>query len=331
MNRDDIPFAKTPGRGARQKETISFVPRAEPYHSPETAWDRRSNGSARNSRGSDHVRIAAGLVVLLCFLGSVAVFFVHRNSVAHRVNAAPLMEKSGSEVYEDRVEAMRILAGVLDAKSIPEALRFVRMKENISDLMVQYSHWIGGGEQIERLFSFSEATEAGRDFLWCNVRLKNSPTRTAVFERTEAGLRLDWESFVHHNEMPWKEFLDQEVEESRMFRIVMMRDDYYAYAYADNEEFKCFKIQDALGEASCWGYCPVDSVAYSAISALYMTKGQEIEGDQPAFISRGVVTKEVPKLELRVVLKLKFEVGEASKGQRQVLIEELVSESWLLP
>ena len=145
------------------------------------------------------------------------------------------------------------LHGFLRAQSDEERLQYLRhTDESRSRILsaIQSTTWDFGA--IEMIGDVMLVHDSGREIASVDVGFSNGLARTAVFELTADGPKLDWESFALHEQIGWEEFLDGTGEAS--FRIELTRDDYYNYNFGDQKLWTCFRLVNPKNSVACWGY-----------------------------------------------------------------------------
>ena len=168
----------------------------------------------------------------------------------------------------------------------------------------------------------------GTDFFWLHTELDDLSVRTAAFEVTADALKLDWESFVNYSEIPWADFLTEEVTGPHDFRVVARAEEYYNFAYTDREKYICVFLTDPDELDHCWGYADRSSVVGQTWSEILHTGDAQETAlvEHPDFGTFEFPTKkEKPKHHM--ILRLRFD--EAGKGHKQVLIDSVVSHFWI--
>ena len=68
---------------------------------------------------------------------------------------------------------------------------------------------------------------SGKKFTWIDVKFKDGASRTAVFEITPEGPKLDWESFVLFADPLMSDFVSNQPSEPAVYRVTCTVGDYY--------------------------------------------------------------------------------------------------------
>ena len=150
------------------------------------------------------------------------------------------------------------------------------------------------------------------DQLWIvhlDVKVGSDSTpRTVLLERTEAGYKVDWESYVDHSKIPFEAFASKEGEipnEPLEFRVSINRSEYHNYDFADPEKWSSFRIQNPYSENVLYGY---------------IKKGPAADAVEPLFY--------YGEISIPVILKLKYLNAD---GRKQGLVEivEVIQKNWV--
>ena len=119
---------------------------------------------------------------------------------------------------------------------------------------------------------------------------------------TPSGLKIDWESWVGWSDMGWAEFLATKPTAPQTFRVVVRAVDYYNFAFTDDKKWRSLRLEALTGDPWMYGY---------------------VERDSP--VDRKIRID--PDLrQSTLILKVRFPEGATTN---QVLIDEVVSESWV--
>ena len=105
--------------------------------------------------------------------------------------------------------------------------------------------------------------DANREFLSFETRLVDDQLRTVWFELTPDGPKLDWESFVFYEPVPWLDFTsgrlggwvpNQGEDAIRVYRVYCEVGDYYNHVYSDSDNYAVFRVDNPARAKACWAY-----------------------------------------------------------------------------
>jgi hypothetical protein len=204
------------------------------------------------------------------------------------------------------VESEALAKEFLNARTIAEMLPVVRNPERAQARMQR--------EYPEGTIDPPGMTEfnSGKGLLvfdWgavVTVRTGRFEVRQLNLVNTPAGLRVDWESWVGWTEMSWPEFLATKPTTAQAFRVIVKKVDYYNFDFADDTKWRSFRLESRKGEQTLYGY---------------VARGSDLDG---------VIQIDPELKKSAMILKVRFPAG-ASASSNQVLIEEVVHDSWVEP
>lgn len=134
--------------------------------------------------------------------------------------------------------------------------------------------------------------------------LQSSEVRQLSLVETPTGLKIDWESWVGWCEMSWPEFLDTLPTVPQEFRVVAKKVDYYNFGFSDDSKWRSYQLESRNGDRTLYGY---------------VARGSDMDGK----------IQILPELkQALLILKVRFPEG-APAGSKQVLIDEVVNDSWV--
>ncbi|MEZ5302755.1 MAG: hypothetical protein R3F11_19270 [Verrucomicrobiales bacterium] len=261
------------------------------------------------------VRRKFPLVPLLCVLGLIAVgagayFLVLKKSEpsAPVIDRPPPVAGATADEYD---EAKRILEMFYATWSTPSMIvPHVRHPEETRPRMKAYSPPPGESPKIATVHRTTVPFEVGgTKFLRMRLAQEDGILRTAIFERTGDGLLLDWESFVGYSDPSWLQFYISRPTKPASFYLIARRENFYIYPFSDASEYLCLKLTDPGVTGEVFGYAERESEVGKRLSKL--VDGASRSGNP----------------ELLAILKLRF--AESGRENRQVWIDEIVSETWI--
>ena len=197
-----------------------------------------------------------------------------------------------------------------DTTNVNALARLVRQPERVRPLMERY--YAGKPIPLNRVIRtnlFQPVTLDGHSNFWMStVELANHETHNLILEILDSGEpRIDWETLVCYQPMPWDNFVEERpAERSLDFRVYLEPDNFFSHEFADSSRWNCYRLTVPDGEETLFGYVPADSeVAKSIINLLDQTQARKIS----------------------VILRVNIPKGIQSR--RGVMIEKLVSPRWL--
>ncbi|MCB1097131.1 MAG: hypothetical protein KDN22_16275 [Verrucomicrobiae bacterium] len=327
-----VPIA----RRARRKQCPAFSPREEFSHdeSELAAW-----GATSVAKNPLDTRLAIGSAIVIAALIGALLSFSRPD---HTTDAGIPPRKELPELTTS-LDMRTSIELFLAAESVEERLTLVRHPEETAPRMKEFYEVRGHDPQtILQLGSrLHRDTAFGLNLVWVDVELDDGRWRTATFEETTGGLKLDWEQWVLFQPMPWEEFVEKGSNEAKVFRVNVERSDYYNFDYAEEDRFDCFKLTDPLRSQSCWAYSSKGSEASALIERLFEREGRTFpEHDEQntgtdrdgALESKDMLTApEGEPLEVKVMLRLRLAEGAVERARSQAAIDEVVSDSWFVP
>jgi DNA-directed RNA polymerase subunit RPC12/RpoP len=161
-----------------------------------------------------------------------------------------------------------------------------------------YQETVINGIRFARMTSIVEPGERQREFF---------------FEVTDTGLLLDWESAVGYCEVDAVEYSADPFTGPVQMRVLVKPAAYYAFDFKDANMFDCYEITDLTSRIRIHGY---------------VEKGSENAMDLRGLHPGG---EEVSKGFIYCTLMLRASESTANRNARQVKIEQVVKDSWLVP
>ncbi|MEM7144574.1 MAG: hypothetical protein AAF591_05535 [Verrucomicrobiota bacterium] len=284
-------------------------------------WEDDDRGAGGDDGETEKLSQGAQRVGILIFAGVVIAlgYFVFSGGFGEeeKVEADDGVLDTEEEIMGDIInnfdQLEKVLDGFFAAQSEEEMARYVRNSDRTLPLMRDYyaenpmeqrEYELLGGVNFER------DGVTGKIFYFLDVRLDDIDSRGMVVERTESSYKIDWDSFVGNSEMPWATFLEARPTFPLLFRVKVSPDNYYNYQFSDTEKYKCYKLTDLDGTDFCFGYVERGSAGEKRLDA------------------RLAIGREMGAAESYFILQLQWLPGQGK--EKQVLIEEVVRENWLL-
>ncbi len=186
----------------------------------------------------------------------------------------------------------------------------VRQPERVVPLMADYyaDHRIIP-QRIIRTEMLQPLTLGSRASFWMEaVELEALGRKNLALEVLPTGeIKVDWETLVCHQPMPWDIFAITRPEGSSLdFRVYVERDNFYSHEFNDPEVWDCFRMTALDSDETLFGYCRKASEASEKLAEA-MASNKE---------------RRTP-----VILRLNIPAGLQSR--RGVNIEQLLSPRWI--
>lgn len=119
------------------------------------------------------------------------------------------------------------------------------------------------------------------------------------------GLKIDWESWVGWSEMPWDKLIESRPASPVLVRAMLKWVDYYNFNFSDESKWRSYRLVSPDGEHTLYGYAARNSLLDQRLRP----------GEQSATVA--------------VTLKIRF--PEETESRNQALIDEYVSDGWVIP
>ena len=113
------------------------------------------------------------------------------------------------------------------------------------------------------------------EFYWLIAEDGNEEDRMLAFERTEDGLKFDWESFVHYSERSWDEFLGTQPRDAEDYRVSFALNDYFVGQFWDDRNWLCFRLEHPVDTGVCYAYAQRNSPVASMLNSLLRGQAEE--------------------------------------------------------
>jgi hypothetical protein len=150
----------------------------------------------------------------------------------------------------------------LSATSVEKLTRLVRHPARVTPFMREYyaDQPVFPG-RLKRIRALQPLTLDNRGNFWvASVSLGDEDDRSMILEIEEDGrVRVDWETFVCYQAMPWDEFArERPTGTSLDFRVYVEVDNLYSHEFANSDKWACFRITAMDGEETVYGYAHAD-------------------------------------------------------------------------
>lgn len=273
-------------------------------------------GQTVESRHRRGLRLALLSLAVALPLGAVVVWQSAPRTVPEAPAARPATRPAAVPATSEHARQAAFVAEAFLATSTLEARASLVRHPEITRARMEAWHTPEHPLRPLKVLHFherwAEESVGKNTFLLLYMEMADFTTRAIALERApEGGFKIDWESFEGWSPLPWTRFLAEEPSAAMEFRVMVQRDTYHNFGYADPDAWLSFKLTDPADLAHCWGYCPVTSEAGFTLSRLLRRQTQQGE------------------LQIKAIVRLRFEEGRS--GHQQVLIESVVQDGWLKP
>ncbi|MFD2255965.1 hypothetical protein ACFSSA_04685 [Luteolibacter algae] len=211
-----------------------------------------------------------------------------------------MMKRNEAEFVK---EAEPLAQKIYNAVTVEEILPLIFNAGNLEPKVREY---YGDGEiEPEGLNKFNSGGNIAYDanFAAVSVLNKNYETRQIAFIDTEDGLKVDWESWVGWCEMPWEDFMEKRPTGPVLVRVQVKWVDYYNFEFADESQWRSYRLLSVDGETTLYGYVARNSPL-----------DQRIRPSDASSVS--------------MILKIHFPEG--AESGNQVLISDFVEDGWVM-
>jgi hypothetical protein len=201
--------------------------------------------------------------------------------------------------------AQPVAEAFMTATSVEQILPWVRDRERV-EAKIQ-AHYREG--EIEPM-GLSKFNATGRvsykdTFAAVTILTPNFERKQLAFVDSADGLKIDWESWVGWSEMPWDKLIESRPTQPVLVRAMLKRVDYYNFGFGDEVKWRSYLIVSPDGEHTLYGYAERNSLI-----------DQRLRPDEQ-------------NISFSVTLKIRF--PEDGDSRNQTVIEEFVSDGWVVP
>ena len=166
------------------------------------------------------------------------------------------IESMGQALLEEEEASERLISQFFQATSLAEIMPLVRSPEVVRPLMEQW--YASRAFHTESNIVFEQAIakrlNGARYYLHFLYLEDDLDARPIAVELTDEGFRLDWETAVGYQRIPWKEYRASRPAEKVYLRVQARLDGYYNFEFADSQEWSCFRLNHPDGEGAIYGY-----------------------------------------------------------------------------
>ncbi|MGI9244071.1 MAG: hypothetical protein ACR2RV_24960 [Verrucomicrobiales bacterium] len=233
------------------------------------------------------------------------------------IEAQPMTElEKEFEIVAGRLDEFREAGSVADKRSfVRDPVTNIEGYPTLEERMSEYYGENTFNAHFPRLEKASGTLITQGETEFFRIAMQNKRVSSFLyFEKSAAGYKLDWDSFVGYNPTNWMKFLvnSSGKSESGVFRLIVTRTDYYTGLYQDDKKYQSYSVTDLDSNLDAIAYVVRGTAAEEAIEA------------------------EFAKLKMRdkqqvLVLAQVDLVGRGVDGSPLIFVEKVLRNSWLLP
>lgn len=231
--------------------------------------------------------------------------------------AASLAATTDQEIEESLARMDKVVKAYCTARSPSEMGQWVRQPERVRLLMNRYYE-----EHPFKPFGYQRQvglqmamTGVKGDFWRVKVdRGDGGKSQQLLVEELPDGRYVvDWETQVTYQPMNWDSYARERPKGTRMdFRVVADEDQFFSHEFVDPKRWSSYRLTVPGSEETLWGYAQRGSAAEAI---LKRGLAAEVNANRPP--------------EVRMLLRLVLPEG--LKSRRGVIIDKVVSISWVTP
>lgn len=266
LNEDGEPMSGEEKTGRSQEPDVGVLIESE-FHDMEDDWEHSE---------------MAGLTIPLGWVALLALFFTTgivwsiiqvRDSVGRRIevenDVKAVMEAQKRSVLEAEVTLAtieKVTIDYFDSRSVDELLKHVRHSERVKPLMEEYYEKVGLKPRVVAEFSSLDPVTLDNraNFWFANCLLDDgSETQVLVEVLSEKDAKVDWETHVVYQPIPWDEFAaKREGGSTESFRVFAEEDHFYSHEFADSENLVSLRLTSLHSSEVLYGYVERNSAVW---------------------------------------------------------------------
>lgn len=177
--------------------------------------------------------------------------------------------QSSQSAHQEELEAMHTVQQLEDAirefhdaASVEALIPHIRHPERVAPLVRKY---YAGKEFLQpRLRSIRNLQPALSSFqgqFWsARVQLTDQLPKTIFLEITPQGAKVDWETAVNYQPIPWEELVSKRPRDTSFdLRVVAKPDVLFSHEFADSSRWDCYHLSVPNSVETLFGYVQKDS------------------------------------------------------------------------
>ena len=208
----------------------------------------------------------------------------------------------------DRIDSS--IRNFFNATTVDALAPLVRHRERVTPLMRRYyANQPVFTSRLKTIQLFRPLTlNHSANFWMISVTLTNGQAHDLIVEVMDSGeTRIDWETLVCFQPMPWDDFATQRPTGTSLdFRVYVERDNFYSHEFANSDRWTCFRLTVPNSSETLFGYAPADS-------ELALNLNRQIDANDKH----------------KTILILRLTIPELLRSHRGVIIEKLLSNHWI--
>jgi hypothetical protein len=194
--------------------------------------------------------------------------------------AQEIIEKERQEEMdaEELISTLDTATGnFFDSRSVDELLRYVRHPERVRPLMESYyADKAPEPMRLENVIAYDPLTIGNFASFWMvSCELEGGMRKQVLVQaNSKEDAKIDWETFVCYQPMPWDDFAtSRPAGYTGDFRVYVERDHFYSNEFSDADTFACFRLTALGGEVTLFGYVNRKGLLAQRISELIDRSG----------------------------------------------------------
>jgi hypothetical protein len=216
-------------------------------------------------------------------------------------------EKEAAELIQRIEETVRKF---FNQSSVDGLTRLVRHPDRVGPLMQAY---YGGqplthGRLVDIRMLQPVTLDNRADFWMASVLLETGKKPSLLLEIQESGeARIDWETLVCHQPMPWDTFAKtRPAGVSLDFRVYVEADNFYSHEFADSNRWASYRLTALDSDMPLFGYAPAGGDVAATIQELLQNNAAG-----------------------RASLILRLSIPEGLQSRSGVVIEKVINPRWV--
>ncbi len=226
---------------------------------------------------------------------------IPESELEENVPLPKVMKKSESEFL---AEAEPLAKKFLEAGKIDDILPLVHEPDRIRALL--RSRYPDGVLEPTGMSKFNSSGQVSyKDtFAAVTILTPDYETKQLAYIDGDDGLKIDWESWVGWSDLPWEKIMESKPKTPILVRVMAKWVDYYNFGFSDEDAWRSYRLVSPDGENTLYGYVERNSLL-----------DQRLRPGEPTAT-------------VAVTLKVHFRKDE--QAPNQVVIDELVSDGWVV-
>jgi len=206
---------------------------------------------------------------------------------------------------DDMAAAEAFLSKIVEAKTVDELLPMLRPVEGLKEKMLRYYH--GQKLPVKKLKELKRVSKYRPidGFLFMRFELTDFSTEEAVAKYDNGTFLLDWESYVGYSDYSWSELKKKKPTKSFTLRAIITPTSYYNMDFDDDKKWTAFSLSNPNEKETLYAYVLRDSVLIVEMKQFGANSGQ-------------------------VFYTIKAHYPENAKTDNQVVIDEIISHTWVI-